>query len=260
MNRISLFFLILLLTACSALQPITPSPTPLPTFTPAPTATASLTPTPKPTPTSSFPPSLSPEDQDFLRAHADDPNVHWEFDAASGNTHVFINSDFDITNPALVEQIKAQCRNGDCTVISTTKETIWLTGKFSGDMEIVIDQSGGVDVRAGMVTVNDSRELVPFKFRIVFGTRDKLNESMWEEFYIEGDQLTIQALRQMFGAGKLSSLAFLSSDFLKDHPAFKKYYGDYTKEYYDRVRFWFEDGLSPRHVPGVLICIGLVEY
>ncbi len=260
MKRISILFLASLLTACSALQPIRPSPTPLPTFTPAPTSTPTLTPAPTPTPGPIYPPSLSPADVEFLKAHADDPNVRWEYDAASGNTHVFINSDFDITNPALVEQIKAQCRNGDCTRISTTKETIWLTGRFSGDMEIVIDQSGGVDVRAGMVTVNESRELVPFKFRIVFGTRDKITETIWEQFYIEGDQLTIQALRQMFGAGKLGGLVLLSSDILKDHPAFKKYYSDYTKKYYDGVRFWFEDGLSPRHVPEVLICIGPLEY
>jgi hypothetical protein len=244
---------IFLLSACGLARPTpTPTATPLPTSTP--TSTSTPTPSPTPTPGPSYPPSLSPEDQDFLKAHADDPNVHWEYDAASGNTHVFINSDFDITNPALVEQIKAQCRDGDCTVISNSKRTIWLTGKFSGDTEIIIAQDGGVELVTSMVTVNHSNELVPVKFRLILDKRNKLTNILWEQAGIEGDRVTIEQLLRIFPAGQSFQVLFASA-YLPDNPFVKRYLANYPKEYYDKVRAWFEDGLSPRNVPDELICV-----
>ncbi len=255
MKRIPLLFLALLLAACSTSQPATPSPTPLLTLTPAPTDTPTPIPTATPTSGPAYPASLSPEDQQWLAAHQGDPDVSWAYDEATGNTTVTINSDFDITNPALVDQIKARCENGDCSIDFDDKIIFMLTGKFSGDMEIIIAQDGGVELATSMVTVNHSNELVPVKFRLILDKRNKVNDILWEQLSISDDEATIEQLAEIFREGDSLSLSFFSA-YLPNNRYVKQYLQDYPREYYEGVRAWFEGGMSPRNVPDELIVSG----
>ncbi len=247
---------IFLLSACGLAQPTpTPTATPLPTSTP--TRTPTLTPAPTPTLGPQYPASLSPADVEFLKAHADDPNVKWEFDAASGNTHVFINSDFDITNPALVEQIKAQCRNRDCIRVSSSQASVVIMGQSTGDLEIVIDNTGGIKLHGSLMTVdNDETDgrLQKVNFADLLDHRNANNDFLWRDLGISGDTVSIQELLEIFRPGKFLPLVFgldpLHTPWVNQY--LTEGYG-YGEAYFQHVRRWFFGGMDPTETIELLV-------
>jgi hypothetical protein len=248
MKRISLFFLTLLLTACSVTQPAAPTPTPLPTFTPAPTSTS--TPIPSATPTSgpAYPASLSPEDQDWLRAHADDPNVHWTVDA-DGVTTVEMHQPLNMTEDEEKAAINAECL-GNCYLDrGEGKNLFTLLGVYTGNIETIIQPNGSTEVVTSM-NILVKEEIRTVTMRWILDVRNPANAWLYNRLGIKGDRVTLAEIESLFAVGNSASPGFIykgepPSPF-KDTAFYLKYFaGRYDSNDWAAAQRWVESGFDP---------------
>jgi hypothetical protein len=245
MKRISILFLASLLAACSTTQSIAPSPTPLPTSTPAPTSTSTPTPSPTPTPGPLYPASLSPADVDFLKAHADDPNVTWTVDA-DGVTTVEMHQPLNMTEAEEKAAINAECL-GNC-FLNMTDGMFNFFGVYAGETQTFIQPNGSTEVIAKMdILVKDQIRTVTMRW--ILDVKNSANEWLYDQLGIKGNRPTLDEISRIFAVGKSASPVFIRDELpspYKDTAYYKQYIESrYGSDYFASVQAWIGSGFNP---------------
>ncbi len=250
MNRfIPLLALTLILAACgapAATQPATLVPIVTSTPVPAPTRTSTLIPSATPTPGLVYPSSISPADVDFLKAHADDPNVHWTVDA-DGVTTVEMRQPLNLTEAEEIAAIKAECL-GNCFLKDESIGDFVLFGVYTGEIDVVFQPNGSTEVVTSMnILVND--EIRTVSMRWFLDPKDSTNEWLYRRLGIQGDQATLVEIARVFAAGKSASPGFFLREpdtRFKNTAFYQRYFeGRYGPDHWAAVQAWIDSGFDP---------------
>jgi hypothetical protein len=237
---------IFLLSACGLAQP-TPTPTAMPlptntpTLTPAPTSTSTPTPSPTPTLGPQYPASLSPADVEFLKAHADDPNVTWTVDA-DGVTTVEMRQPLNMTEDEEKAAINAEC--GLNCVYIRNDDKFDLYGVYTGETQMIIQPNGSTEVVTRMDFMVRG-EIRTATLRWIFDTRNPVNDWLYERLGLQGDRPTLAEIARLFAAGNPASLRMRygpanETDFYKTYIMNR-----FGPEYWAAVRTYIDSGFNP---------------